>query len=427
TFTWFSRNLHITKKTPQNNVEKIIKNEKFLEIMNDIAASSLQKNTTKSSSLIRKQKDDDELAMIEKNEDQQSEKELIRQSEAAKFGSKKIGWTLLPNWLSDGVKTILEGRELSTIQYDVLRIYKSLRSRTGHEITNKDAIQKFKRSSQNETSIPHVLEYGERESIAYIAGYLPVTYGPTFNVLTEVSTRIPDFSPKSVLDFGTGPGTAIWLQPTYDLVISAFTLTELPNIKIIDSVLEDLWKRTNDVLVIISSVNSQRRDWRSGHKLVDNLIQGIRLDFPFPSHHLSWIPFDEFVGLKFVSRGGFSAVYESKWTNTDQTVALKCLDGSQDFSTDFLDEIKSHWGLFSQPQFLHCHGITQLPNSREFMMVMQYAPFGDLRSHLQKNRGGSTISFSNTGNDRINPEAIYYSRLLEFPELKDTKPQHQPL
>ncbi|CAH1761335.1 5083_t:CDS:2 [Entrophospora sp. SA101] len=261
TFTWFSRNLHITKKTPQNNVEKIIKNEKFLEIMNDIAASSLQKNTTKSSSLIRKQKDDDELAMIEKNEDQQSEKELIRQSEAAKFGSKKIGWTLLPNWLSDGVKTILEGRELSTIQYDVLRIYKSLRSRTGHEITNKveskkeplfgpckDAIQKFKRSSQNETSIPHVLEYGERESIAYIAGYLPVTYGPTFNVLTEVSTRIPDFSPKSVLDFGTGPGTAIWLQPTYDLVISAFTLTELPNIKIIDSVLEDLWKRTNDVL-----------------------------------------------------------------------------------------------------------------------------------------------------------------------------------
>ncbi|CAJ0769179.1 13604_t:CDS:1, partial [Entrophospora sp. SA101] len=36
------------------------------------------------------------------------------------------------------------------------------------------------------------------------------------------------------------------------------------------------------------SVNSQRRDWRSGHKLVDNLIQGIRLDFPFPSHHLSF-------------------------------------------------------------------------------------------------------------------------------------------
>ncbi|CAH1760765.1 14803_t:CDS:2 [Entrophospora sp. SA101] len=237
----------------------------------------------------------------------------------------------------------------------------------------------------------------------------------------------------------------------------------------------------------LSSVGSQRKDWRSGHKLVDNLIQGIRLDFPFPSHHLSWIPFDEFVGLKFVSRGGFSAIYESMWTNTGQTVALKCLDGSQDFSTDFLDEIKSHWCLFSQPQFLRCHGITQLPNSREFMMVMQYALFGDLRSHLQRTHicnskrppipigtpefysklmnscwdtnpnkrpdahdvlktvyhwlvndslddhlrkaGGSTISsFSNTGNDRTNPEAIYYSRLLEFPELKNTKlQQHQSL
>nr|CAG8494392.1 12166_t:CDS:2 [Entrophospora candida] len=177
----------------------------------------------------------------------------------------------------------------------------------------------------------------------------------------------------------------------------------------------------------LSSVGSQRKDWRSGHKLVDNLIQGIRLDFPFPSHHLSWIPFDEFVGLKFVSRGGFSAIYESMWTNTGQTVALKCLDGSQDFSTDFLDEIKSHWCLFSQPQFLRCHGITQLPNSREFMMVMQYALFGDLRSHLQRTRQSflgildqhtdlnrplsSVYSFTSTRIDNNNNRDDIYSKL----------------
>jgi len=75
----------------------------------------------------------------------------------------------------------------------------------------KDAVRKFKENCQKETLKPHVLEFGERESIAYIAGYLPVTYGPIFNVLSELNTRISDFSPKNVLDFGTGPGTAIWL------------------------------------------------------------------------------------------------------------------------------------------------------------------------------------------------------------------------
>nr|CAG8445707.1 3808_t:CDS:10 [Entrophospora candida] len=32
----------------------------------------------------------------------------------------------------------------------------------------------------------------------------------------------------------------------------------------------------------------------------------------------------------------FSAIYESMWTNTNQAVALKCLDGSKDFSSEFL-------------------------------------------------------------------------------------------
>jgi serine/threonine protein kinase len=48
-------------------------------------------------------------------------------------------------------------------------------------------------------------------------------------------------------------------------------------------------------------------------------------------------------------------------------------------------KIKTHWCLFSQPQFLRCYGITQLQNG-EFAMVMQFASFGDLRLHLQRNR-----------------------------------------
>jgi hypothetical protein len=87
------------------------------------------------------------------------------------------------------------------------------------------------------------------------------------------------------------------------------------------------------------SSSGQRRDWRSGHKPIDDLIQEIRLEFPYPAHNLVWIPFDEFISCKPITRGGYSAIYEALWSKSGQTVALKCLDGSQDFSSDFLDEV----------------------------------------------------------------------------------------
>ena len=85
--------------------------------------------------------------------------------------------------------------------------------------------------------------------------------------------------------------------------------------------------------------SGQRRDWRSGHKPIDDLIQEIRLEFPYPSHNLVWIPLDEFGNCKPITRGGYSAIYEAMWSKSGQTVALKCLDGSQDFSSNYLNEV----------------------------------------------------------------------------------------
>ncbi|CAG8502745.1 2766_t:CDS:2 [Funneliformis caledonium] len=167
-----------------------------------------------------------------------------------------------------------------------------------------------------------------------------------------------------------------------------------------------------------ASTGQPRRDWRSGYKPIDELIQEIRLEFPYPSHNLNWIPYDEFVGSRLITQGGFSSIFEAMWNKSGQTVALKCLKDSQDLSSDYLNEIKTHWGLFSQPQFLRCYGITQYPITGEFMIVLQYASFGDLRLHLQR---GSTISFNNVSNDRTHPDAIYCSRLLDFPELREER------
>ncbi|CAG8460111.1 15885_t:CDS:2, partial [Cetraspora pellucida] len=129
-----------------------------------------------------------------------------------------------------------------------------------------------------------------------------------------------------------------------------------------------------------------RRDWRSGYKEIDELVHEMRLEYPNPTQHLIWVPFNEFIKCKQIDCGGFSTIYEANWITAGQTVALKCLKDSQDISIDFLNEIKSHWVLFLQPQFLRCYGITQQPNTGEFMMVTQYAPFGNLYTYLQKHK-----------------------------------------
>lgn len=53
------------------------------------------------------------------------------------------------------------------------------------------------------------MEYGDRETMAYLAWQMPFVYGCLERVFTEVEKRVPNFRPRSVFDFGTGPGTAI--------------------------------------------------------------------------------------------------------------------------------------------------------------------------------------------------------------------------
>ncbi|CAG8745941.1 42011_t:CDS:2 [Gigaspora margarita] len=145
-------------------------------------------------------------------------------------------------------------------------------------------------------------------------------------------------------------------------------------------------ERSISIITTNRTSTGARRDWRSGFKQIDELIHEMRLEYPDPSQHLIWIPFSEFMKCKQINCGGFSIIYEATWIPSGQTVALKCLKDSQDISLDFLNEIKSHWVLFLQPQFLRCYGITQQPSTGEFMMVTQYAPNGDLYTYLQKHK-----------------------------------------
>lgn len=116
------------------------------------------------------------------------------------------------------------------------------------------------------------IQYNAHQSMAYVASHLPELYSSTSKVLNEIMQRFPDFKPKKMLDFGSGPGTAVWaaseafpslkryllVEPSdsmtdistklldgfpverrrflhqghkdsYDLIVSGYTLSELEN------------------------------------------------------------------------------------------------------------------------------------------------------------------------------------------------------
>jgi hypothetical protein len=54
------------------------------------------------------------------------------------------------------------------------------------------------------------LDYSREETLAYAAARLPACYAVSHRVFQELRVRSPGFVPTSILDFGSGPGTAIW-------------------------------------------------------------------------------------------------------------------------------------------------------------------------------------------------------------------------
>lgn len=50
----------------------------------------------------------------------------------------------------------------------------------------------------------------ERAALAYLAARLPATYAAVRAAFVSVAQERPDFAPRSLLDVGAGPGTALW-------------------------------------------------------------------------------------------------------------------------------------------------------------------------------------------------------------------------
>ncbi|CAB5352745.1 unnamed protein product [Rhizophagus irregularis] len=89
---------------------------------------------------------------------------------------------------------------------------------------------------------------------------------------------------------------------------------------------------------------------------INNLIQEMKLniDHNFYGSNMmfEWIPYNQFIGVEEIGKGGFSTIYSEIWKDgllyysnkswerkSNTRVALKCLHNSQNFIDEFINEV----------------------------------------------------------------------------------------
>ncbi|CAI5744406.1 unnamed protein product [Peronospora destructor] len=106
--------------------------------------------------------------------------------------------------------------------------------------------------------------YGPTETLAYLSFELEATYACSHAVFTELQKRLPDFEPKSVLDFGAGPGTASWVaKEFYEKSLDRYRVVE-PSQSMVDAA--EVLLKDFPGLSIRRSIADMSRDIDAGNK-----------------------------------------------------------------------------------------------------------------------------------------------------------------
>ncbi|GBB84827.1 hypothetical protein RclHR1_01140016 [Rhizophagus clarus] len=137
----------------------------------------------------------------------------------------------------------------------------------------------------------------------------------------------------------------------------------------------------------ISNLKEDFTNWTSGNKQIDDLIQEIRLKINKSGDIIiEWIPYEQFSDIKEIGKGGFARVYSARWAKTDKLVALKCLYNSQNITNEFLNEIRAYSidSSLVSSNILRVYGISQNPNTKEYVIVLEYAGGGNFNDWMNK-------------------------------------------
>ncbi|GBB96587.1 hypothetical protein RclHR1_02790010 [Rhizophagus clarus] len=106
---------------------------------------------------------------------------------------------------------------------------------------------------------------------------------------------------------------------------------------------------------------------------------------------LKWIPYNQLKNVEYHDKGGFGTIYKATWLSKHENieVALKCLNdlnenNLNDNLNGFLNEWNCHEKCLDSFSIINLHGFTKNPDTSNYMVVMDYANKGNLRSNLPK-------------------------------------------
>ncbi|CAB5390807.1 unnamed protein product [Rhizophagus irregularis] len=141
--------------------------------------------------------------------------------------------------------------------------------------------------------------------------------------------------------------------------------------------------------------------WTSGNEKIDDFIQEIQLQINGFNNNIvfEWIPYNQLNNVKKIDKGGFATVYSANWKNgpleynenkqiykrnPNRIIALKCLHNSQNITNKFLNEVKEY-SINKTSNILNIYRISQNPDTKEYIMVLQYAKEGNFNHWINKN------------------------------------------
>ncbi|CAG8506680.1 2967_t:CDS:2 [Acaulospora morrowiae] len=141
--------------------------------------------------------------------------------------------------------------------------------------------------------------------------------------------------------------------------------------------------------------------WTSGVTVINAFIQEVQCTSQSACQIIEWIPYEDLTNVTFIRRGGFAKVSSAIWSKgpllnwnenenewvreENHMVALKELNYSSKMSKEFLAEIKNHANCNGIPRIIRYYGLSRNPKTNNYIMVMRYAPSGNLRDYLREN------------------------------------------
>ncbi|CAH1098644.1 unnamed protein product [Psylliodes chrysocephalus] len=216
--------------------------------------------------------------------------------------------------------------EKEELKEKVREIQRRVLSKNEHIIINTEEDEvRFKQMIQNKTQKIineniynwKPMKYDTFNSLVYLVGRSAAEYAVLAKIFGEIETRDPEFKPKSLFDYGSGVGTATWAANlywkqyfleyfnvdasremndlaelllkggrgssnfslrgvfyrqflpatslSYDLVVSAYSMFELPSLQSRLETVVNLWNKTEKYLVIVEQGTN------AGFKVVNEL------------------------------------------------------------------------------------------------------------------------------------------------------------